>query len=205
MDFTERPPYVQFEMRPEEDRSASIKAGHYVAKNVAYALITSPGSRDCTEQIADEWLARIKERARSGTFNPKWVEHFEFLYKEWTNENTLPENGAPIKGWPIASPAMQQQILQANVRTVEDLAAANEDTMRRIGMGARDLQTKARAWLEAASGTGKVAAKNAALEVENEQLKERLKVLEQRLASVEQAPRRGRPPKARNEDALIEE
>ena len=40
-----RPPYVQFEMRAVEDRQASIDAGHYVAKDVAYAIITPAGSR----------------------------------------------------------------------------------------------------------------------------------------------------------------
>lgn len=33
-----RPPYVTFEFRAEEDRAASIEAGHYVSKDVAYAL-----------------------------------------------------------------------------------------------------------------------------------------------------------------------
>lgn len=203
MDFAERPPYVQFEIRAEEDRSASIKAGHYVAKNIAYALITPPGSRDCIEMIATEWLDNIKAKARAGTFNPKWAEHFEYAFKEWTNDNAIPENGAPIKGWPLASPAMQQQIIQANVRTVEDLASANEQTLARIGMGARDLKTKAAAWLEAASGTGTVAARNAALQIENEQLKERIAALEQRMSSVEK-PRRGRPPTVRSDDVLTE-
>ena len=30
----ERPPFVRFEVRAEEDRQASIEAGHYVGKDV---------------------------------------------------------------------------------------------------------------------------------------------------------------------------
>ena len=46
----DRPPFVNFEVRAEEDRTASIEQGHYVAVDVDYALITPAGSRDCVER-----------------------------------------------------------------------------------------------------------------------------------------------------------
>lgn len=179
MEMADRPPYVRFEQRAEEDRNGSIEAGHYVAKNINYALITSPGSKDCVEKIAEDWLAQIKNKAREGGFPPQWADHFAFAYKQWQEENTIPENGTPIKGWALLSPAMQQQVLAANIRTVEDLAVMNESGLARVGMGARDLQRKAAAWLEEARSTGAVASKNAALEMKVEQLLERLLTLEE--------------------------
>ena len=179
MEMADRPPYVRFEQRAEEDRNGSIEAGHYVAKNINYALITSPGSKDCVEKIAEDWLAQIKNKAREGGFPPPWADHFAFAYKQWQEENTIPENGTPIKGWALLSPAMQQQVLAANIRTVEDLAVMNEDGLARVGMGARDLQNKAKAWLAEASSVGSVAAKNAALEMKVEQLLDRLVTLEE--------------------------
>ena len=179
MEMTESPPYVRFEQRAEEDRNASIDAGHYVAKNVNYALITSPGSKDCVEKIAEDWLAQIKEKARDGSFPAQWAEHFAYVFKHWQEENTIPETGTPIKGWAMLSPAMQQQVIQANIRTVEDLAVMNESGLQRIGMGARDLQNKARAWLAEAASVGSVAAKNAALELKLEAALERIVTLEE--------------------------
>ena len=178
MEMAERPPYVRFEQRAEEDRNASIESGHYVAKDVNYALITPPGSKDCVEKIAEEWLDQIKKKAIEGSFPAAWAEHFAFAYKQWLLDNTVPETGTPIKGWALIGPAMQQQILQANIRTVEDLAVMNEAGLQRIGMGARDLQNKAKAWLEEAGNVGSVAAKNAALEMKLEQALERIVTLE---------------------------
>lgn len=166
MDFAQRPPYVRFETRAEEDRNATIAAGHYVGRNVDYALITPQGTKDVVEKIASEWLEQLMAKAAAGEYPADWARHFEATYAQWKETNTIPEHGAPIKGWQLLSPAQQQQILAANIRTVEDLAAANEVALMRIGMGGRDLKQKAQAWLEAAQDKGGLAAKNAALEAE---------------------------------------
>lgn len=163
MEFAERPPYVAFETRAEEDRNASIEAGHYVGRDVDYVIITPAGSKDQIERIASEWLAQIRRQSAEGKYNPVWAQHFEAVYKQWKETNTIPENGTAIKAWPLLSPAQVATVLAANIRTVEDLAAATEDGIRRLGMGGRDLKNKAVAWLESAKDTGKVAAENAAL------------------------------------------
>lgn len=170
MEFAERPPYVAFETRAVEDRDASIKAGHYVAHDVDYVVITPAGSKDQIERIADEWLSQIKRQSVEGKYNPVWVQHFEAVYRQWKETNTIPENGTSIKAWPLLSPAQAATVLAANIRTVEDLASINEDGLRRLGMGGRDLKAKAVAWLESAKDTGKVAAENAALKVKIEAL-----------------------------------
>lgn len=174
----ETPPWVRFEMRAVEDRNATIEQGHYVGRDVCFALITPAGSKDCIEREADEWIAQIKEKARAGTFDPKWAQHFEYAYGEFKKDNTIPEMGTPIKGWQLASPAIQQQILNANVRTVEVLADLNEEGIQRIGMGARDLQRKARAWLQEAKEKGSVAAQNSALEQKLSEALDRIVALE---------------------------
>lgn len=196
MEMQERPPYVRFEVRAEEDRNASIEAGHYVARDVEYALITPPGSKDCVERLAAEWLAQIKNQAHEGRYPLAWSEHFHAVYRAWKENNAIPENGTPIRGWQLLSPAQAEQVLAGNIRTVEDLASANEEALRRIGMGARDMHNKARAWLQSAQDSGKLAAESAALQMENEQLKGRVAALEARLEQMaEKQPRK----KAANE------
>lgn len=197
-----RPPYVQFEMRAQEDRQATIETGRYVAKNVAFALVTPAGTKDMIERIADEWLADIEMKAfrPDPMYNPQWAQYFRSQYEQWKKGEEIPENGTPIKGWAAISPAEQQMILQANIRTVEDLAEVTEQGMQNIGMGARNLKEKAVAWLKSAEDHGKIAQEVAAMKAENEDLKQLLKSALDKIGDLESAlkddkPRRGRPPK----------
>jgi len=167
----ERPPYVIFETRAVEDRDASIKAGHYVSKDVNYALVTPPGSKDLHEEELEAWLGKAKMNARNGRMNPKWVEAWQAKADSWKKGNEIPEDGIPIKGWTLLSPAQCESLLYANIRTVEDLAQANDEGLSRIGMGALGLKKKAQAWLQATSDHGPLTMRVTALEQENAALK----------------------------------
>ena len=168
-----RPPYVTFETRQVEDRTASIDAGHYVAKDVHYAIITPSGSKDRLEKIAEEWLKDIEAAVREERFPAQWAEGYKAGYKAFLEGKELPEDGTPILTWPPLSPAQVRTIIDADVRTVEDLAAANEATLTRIGIGGRAFKQQAQAWLDTVKDTGKVAAELTALRKENENLKKR--------------------------------
>jgi len=168
-----RPPYVTFETRQVEDRTASIEAGHYVAKDVHYAIITPSGSKDRLEKIAEEWLKDIEAAVREERFPAQWAEGYKAGYKAFLEGKELPEDGTPILTWPPLSPAQVRTIIDADVRTVEDLAAANEATLTRIGIGGRAFKQQAQAWLDTVKDTGKVAAELTALRKENENLKKR--------------------------------
>ena len=166
----ERPPYVQFEARSVEDRDATVREGRYMARDVNYVIVTAAGAKDTVERVAEEWLEDIERKAHSNPprFNPVHARHFKEMYKAFTEGNEIPEVGTPIRGWSLVSPAEQENIIRANIRTVEDLASINEAGLTRLGMGARALQTKARAWLDNAKDSGKVAAEVSALHVKLE-------------------------------------
>ena len=88
-------------------------------------------------------------------------------------------------------PAQVKAILDANVRTVEDLAVANESTLAAIGMGARSLKEKAQAWLDSASSTGKTAEELDELRKQvaglNKQLETATKTIENLKSELQQA------------------
>lgn len=151
----ERPPYVAFERRAVEDRQASIAAGHYVAKDVDFAVITRPGSRDSRDVEAQPWINELREKARKNLVPQSWAQGFAESYKAWKEGQTLPEQGTPIKGWQLIGPAAQETIIAAGFRTVEDLAQADESSLVKIGTGAMSLRLKAQGWLEAAEKNGK--------------------------------------------------
>jgi hypothetical protein len=179
-----RPPYVVFETRPVEDRAASIEKGHYVTKDVDVAIITPMGSKDRTERIVTEWFAQLQQQVAEGRFPREWRTEFMAAHAAWKEGRELPLSGTPILTWPVASPAQVKSLLDAKVRTVEDLAQANEETIAMLGMGGRALKDKAVSWLQSANSTGKVTEELAAMRVANASLVERNAVLEKAVADL---------------------
>lgn len=194
-----RPAYVQFETREEEDRAASVAAGHYVPRDRHYAVVTPPGGNLTIEKPVDKFL---KEKRKQNDPN---IKHYEAAYEAWKEGQEEPLEGTPVKSWPAASPAQIKACLNANIKTVEDLATAPEEALKRIGMGARHLQQKAEAWLKSASEHGKVAEEIANLRRDLESTQESLKSVQQeneRLkAQLDDDPprKRGRPKKTQQE------
>lgn len=188
----ERPPYVTFEVRAVEDRQASIDAGHYVSKDVAYAIITPQGSKDRIERIADDWLTHLSEQVAQNRFKAEWLRTFKDNYSLWKDGQDIPDNGVSVRNWPVLSPAQVDSLIRIHVRTVEDLAAANEETISRLGMGGRGLQQKAREWLDSSRDTGKqveeitaLKIRNKELESQNKEMADQLKSLATRLTALE--------------------
>jgi hypothetical protein len=177
----ERPPFVRFEVRAEEDRAASLEAGHYVGRDVHYALITPMGSKDCIERKADEWFEKLRGDVAEGRCPKEWFNGFREAYKDWCEGRETPISGTPITDWPPASPAQVKSLLSLHIRTVEDLASANEEVLGRLGMGGRALKQRAVDWLASASSSGKVSADLTALRAANENLTARNQQLEQQL------------------------
>lgn len=179
-----RPPYVTFELRPEEDRAQTIESGSYVAVDVPYAIITPQGSKDRIERKVDEWFPQLDQQAREGRIPSEWVRSFKADFAEWTAGNEVPEKGHPVKNWPAASPAQIKTLLTAGLRTVEDLAVANEEAIMRLGMGGRALKQRAEEWLRS-SEHGRKAEEFAALRVKNEALEASNADLRLRLEALE--------------------
>lgn len=180
-DIKERPAYVTFEVREVEDRDASIAAGHYVGKDVIYAIITPPGSRDKIERVADEWMAQNKDAVKEDRLPREWERAYADIYKDFKEGRETPVDGTPILTWPPLSPSQQKSILAANIRTVEHLADANEAALNTIGMGGRALKQKAVEWLAQAGGTGKNAEEVIALRTELEASKASQEVMAQQM------------------------
>lgn len=166
-----RPPYVKFEARAIEDREASIAAGHYVAKDVIFALVTPAGTKDVVEKVAEEWVESLSQAAQAERIPASWPDLYKDALERWKKGQEDPEFGTPIRSWPMISPAQAANVIAANVLSVEDLAQATEEALGRIGMGAQALKSKAAAWLESSSKTGVSASQLDALRTEVESLK----------------------------------
>ncbi len=180
-----KPPFVMFETKVEEDRAASMEKGIFVGKDVDYAIITPACSKDRIVRQADEWLANLQDQVSQERFPADWLRYYKSMHKAWKEGQELPLEGTPIKTWAAVSPAMRESLLELRVRTVEELAIANEETMNRIGMGSRALKQQAVDWL-AKADHGAEAVK--ALQAENETLKSQMLEMQKQLATLTAKP-----------------
>lgn len=193
-----RPPFVEFRQVAIHDARKSEELGRRVTKDVDMAYIMQPGSKDCVEIKAEDWLASLKRKALDAApdaFPQEWIDGFHKKYELWKQGHEAPLNGTSVREWPLLSPAEVANFIAAHILTIEDVAAMTEQAMSAVGMGSRNLREKAREWL-----TGKDVAQQALRE--NEELKARIAALEAALLEKPEAPRRGRPPKASDAEPL---
>lgn len=179
-----RPPYVVFEIRAEEDRTATIESGSPKFRDVDYAIITPAGSKDRVEREVKAWFEHLDREVTSQRFPIEWLGNFKAQYAAWKDGREAPLDGTPIIRWPAVTPAQVKDLLGLKIKTVEDLAAANEETLKRLGMGARALKQQAVEWLASANDIGKVSSRITALEIRNEEQVRHIKDLEDRNAAL---------------------
>lgn len=190
-----RPPYVRFHREAVEDRTASIAAGSYTTKNVDFVTIIPPGGKSDVVKPAGEWLSYIQSTSRTdpSRFPPEWAERFARMYEAWKQGEELPENGVPVKGWPLLSPAQQEACIRCQLRTVEDLAAAPEEAIAELGMGGRSLVQKAKDWLSSRGDNGsKLTSEVGALRQENSDLKAQVKAMQDQISALAAAQKAGK-------------
>lgn len=177
-------PYVRFERTAIEDVAATRDAGHYVAKDVDVAHITPPYSKDIIKHKVVNWFTKLEGDVRNERIPREWVDKYKAAYAAWQKGQELPLDGFPIRGWGVCSPAQQETLIKLHILTVEQLAAANDEGIRRIGMGGIDLKNKAEAWLKQLSKAGKPTIEIAALKKENESLSNSVASLEKRISEL---------------------
>lgn len=149
----ERPPYVRFEKRSKEIRTGTAgltETGKPEYVDEDWVFVVSPGSKDEWEGVAGDWFSRKKRDVDSGRFPAEWYNAFQSAYEMWKRDEEPPVIGTHISRWPGLTPSQFKLLRDVRLLTVEDVAGASEDTLNRLGMGARALKDRAAAWLESA-------------------------------------------------------
>ena len=166
----DRPAYVRFERRAVDDKAATLEAGHYVSRDEDYVLVTPPYSKDVVEKKVDSWFSQTAVNVKTGRVPQRHFDLWKQAYESWKNGQEMPVDGTSVKDWNTLSPAQCKNLISAGCRTIEDLSQANDEALKRIGMGAVDLKRKAKAWLQAAKDHGPLVGQVTSLQRENEQL-----------------------------------
>ncbi len=144
-----RPPFIEFQTRPTEDRVASNAANHVVMKDEEWVIVRQIGSKDCSEHIVKDWLSLMEEESRRNPrmMPPSWVAHFKERYAKWKAGEEQTVNGTAVRSVSFLTPAEIANLMSAQIYSVEDAAVMNDEAMRRCGLGALRTKQKCEAWL----------------------------------------------------------
>lgn len=164
-------------MEAVEFKAESEKEGRPVFREIPFIRIQHPGDRN-------------------NVLETKVTEHYKQRFaREWREFESRGMNemvGTPLSQWPQITKSQVKEAEYFGIRTVEQLAAVNDGAIQKIGMGWRELRTKAQAYLDAASGN----AAQSAQALENERLRNEIESLKASFEAMQaESPRRGRPRK----------
>jgi hypothetical protein len=126
----------------------------------------------------------------------------EPAYKAWKDGAEAPEVGTALGAWPGVTPEQAKALRSIGIRSVEEMASVSESVMARSPVpNMRDLKAQAQLWLDGRDGAEQ-AAKITELQAQLEAMKELLvEAAAERQDTEEAKPRRGRPPKVKQDEA----
>lgn len=190
-----RPAYVEFSTISKELPRRSKEEGRYVAVDVDIVTVRQIGATDSVIFEVERWLRDNDAAVKAKRLSPDHARQYAHMYELWKAGQEMPVEGTPIKGWAVISPAQQETIIRAGVRTVEDLATMNAEAAGRIGMGAMMIKNRAQAWVAQAQDKGPLTMEMAELKSTNEILKLQVSKMQEQLAALQQEAKHRPVPK----------
>lgn len=162
---------VRFFMDSKQLGFESEKRGHPVFKDVEMVSIIPLGDNrtELHKEVTDVERNRFKEEYAAFKAGEDGAKHVGLVLKEW----------------PQITSSMVKTLNYFNIFTVEQLADIDDNAIQRVGMGTRDLVTKARAYLAQAKDTAatqRYAAENARLEGRIAELQDQITKLASKLS-----------------------
>ena len=167
--------WLRLEWQTRVNDAASEAEGRPIHDRVLVGYIIVPGSRDEVPGIIERHLPDGKIVQDRG-WTKRFAEHIE-VFKRDGGAAII---GTPLKAWPAIDARLAADLAAIQIYTVEDIAGLSDGNLSRVGMGARELQAKARAFLAAAKDTAEVQR----LAAENERKDARISQLEQQLGDL---------------------
>jgi hypothetical protein len=150
------------------DEAASAATGIRKFRDADMIRIIIPGSKT---NIIDREV-RDDDKVR---FPKQWER-----YKAGDSEQVI---GFPLKEWPLATRAIAEELKYLGFRTVEQVAGAS-DAIASKYPGFRELQRRAKIWLEAQESAAPVQRMQSELEARDQQLALQKKQLEELAAKI---------------------
>lgn len=139
----------------EADKALLVRFFHKLVPNEAKSR-----AEGCAKFDEVEYVSIIKPGHRGGGFETPVREsdkiRFPEQYKAFQARREHVQEGTPLEEWPMISRSMAEEYKFYHIHTVEQLALLSDTALSKMGLGALDLQKKARTWLASAKDTALV-------------------------------------------------
>lgn len=180
MSITEkgRPAKITFDRRPVENVTRSQAENRAIFEDVDFVTIYTPGSSNTIVYKVDEWWTNLDQQVRIGAIPSQYVDEYKKAYEAWDSGQEVPVDGTHLSEWTKITRSQAEMWNRVHVRTVEELAEANEQTCDAYGMGARAIRDEARAWLASTTSGDTLKAELEEMKKLNSELLDRLAALE---------------------------
>lgn len=178
--------HVQFYIESIHDEEASERENRPIYVDREFVKIIIPGDKNT--QVCRP--IDLKGTAQMPPDNVRWPAQ----YQAFKNQQEQVFEGTPLEQWPPLSKSQVLMFKAANVHTVEQLVSVSDNNLVNLGMGARELQNKAKAFLESAKDGALVMQLQKMIDDQNVQI-QALKNQMAGLGDIEDKKPRGRPAK----------
>lgn len=162
--------FPKFFIKAVQDHPASEEEGRPIFKDVEYVEIRIAGDK-----------STVVVRKASDEDKARW----QPVYDAFKAGLDQPIEGTPVDQWPALSVSKVAELKALNIHTVEALCDLPDTGLTKLGMGARELQKKAQAFMDAAKG-GALEEKQAAYIA---RLEQKIELLEGQIKDLGAKPR----------------
>ena len=171
--------FVSFYDHAIENSVASEEAGRPVFDTAIMCKVICPGQKN--QEVHHELIRYADDGEKVIKENRMVINRFKRqfeAYKEGRDTSDL--SGTPLTEFPVLTASQRATLESLQIRTVDQLAEVADGDLGNIGMGARELREKAKAYLDSASNgavTAKLAAENERMRDEIDMLRNQVKEL----------------------------
>lgn len=175
-----------FEKQAVQNARQSEMQGRPIFDTLFLVHVFAPGSKDSSPALELERV--FSEGSMIAPRRTPHYDRFKDAFEAWrsgADGGTL--NGTPLSSWPIMDTARIAELNAVKCFTVEQLAVWPDGALQHIGMGARELRERAKAYLADAAGgsvSGSLAADNERLRGDVTRLTGELAAVNAQLAQV---------------------
>jgi len=170
--------FVEFLIESVKDDEKSLSEGRPIYRDIELIEIRIVGDNKTV-------VRRPVDLVGSGNAPADNI-RFPHQYQAFKNKQVQQNVGTPLEQWPILTKSEVMELKGVNIHTVEMLADCPDGNLK--WMGAREMQKKAKLWLENAkngAGLGQLQAENDLLKAEIESLKKQMAEIAKKKAKEE--------------------
>ncbi len=155
---------VRFEDFAEKQNFESEQQGRPIYKTKTYIRMTKVGGK---EEVAREAKEQDKQK-------------YPMQFAAYVSGKSQAVIGTPIETFPLLETSQVATLKALSILSVEQLAAVSDNDLDKLGMGARELRSKAQGFIQAAKDCSHVTK----LSAENERLSNEIAILKEEIKKI---------------------